>query len=156
MIWPGAIVTALLLPAAQRPDTLPGGGTGRHAAADRYEPVFDEFRHMQPRADRVASVRNLKLRRDALELQLDDGKLYVATPVAGRAVSAVFIGQGSISFVAPLGIERREMQRVLGDSVVHSRISVAVFVCTDSTLAELERQLSFGTEGNVGDASDAL
>ena len=156
MIWPGVIVTALLLPGTQRPDTMPGGGAGGHAAADRYDPVFDEFRHMQPRADRVAAVRNLKLRRDALELQLDDGKLYVATPVAGRAVSAIFVGQGSMSFVAPLGIERREMQRLLGDSVVHSKISVAVFICTDSTLAELERQLNFGTEGNVGDASGAL
>lgn len=156
MIWPGVIVSALLLAGTQRPDTIPGGGAGGHPAADRYEPVFDEFRHMQPRADRVAAVRNLKLRRDALELELDDGKLYVATPVAGRAVSAVFVGHGSMSFVAPLEIERREMQRLLGDSVVNSKISVAVFVCTDSTLAELERQLSFGTEGNVGDAAGAL
>jgi Peptidase family M1 domain len=156
MIWPGVIVTALLLPAAQRPDTMPGRGAGGHAAAERYEPVFDEFRHMRPRADRGAPVRNLRLRRDALELRLDAGRVYFATPVAGRTVGAVFVGQGSMSFVAPLGIERREMQRVLGDSVVHAPISAAVFVCTDSTLAELERQLSFDTNADLRDAPGAL
>jgi hypothetical protein len=111
---------------------------------------------MRPWADHVASVRNLKLRRDAIELRLDFGNLYLATPVAGRTIAAVFVGQGSVAFMAPPGIERREVQRVLGDSVLHPQISAVAFVFTDSTLAELERQLRFGTGEVPREASGEL
>jgi hypothetical protein len=141
---PITLVTALASEAQQR------------TAADRYEPVFDAFRHMVPQADRVATVRKLTLRRDVIEFALEEGKLYAVTPVAGRTIGAVFVGHGSVSFVPPMAIERREVQRVLGDSVLHARITAAAFVFTDSTLAELERQLSFGVGGVVGEASGVL
>jgi hypothetical protein len=42
---------------------------------------------MAPQADRVATVRKVTLRRDVFEFALADGKLYAATPVAGRTVA---------------------------------------------------------------------
>jgi hypothetical protein len=48
------------------------------------------------------------------------------------------------------------VQRVLGDSALHFRIKAAAFVFADSTLSELERQLSFGAGGVVGEASGVL
>jgi len=128
-------------------------------SAERYEPVFEQLQKMEPRGDRVAAVQSLTLRRDVMEFHLEAGKLYLATPVTGRAIGAVFVGHGSVSFAPPLAIERSQLKRVLGDSVLESRISAAAFVFTDSTLDELQRQLTFGTGatgGVPGEASGVL
>ncbi|HEX9505904.1 MAG TPA: hypothetical protein VGA62_07845, partial [Acidimicrobiia bacterium] len=121
------------LAAAQQPDT----------GAERYEPVFDAFRKMEPRRDRVAPVRNLTLRRDVITFHLQDGNLFLATPVAGRTIGAIFVGRGSVSVTPPLAVERVELKRLLDDSTVNSPISAVAFVFADSTLAEVERQLTF-------------
>ena len=71
--------------------------------AERYEPVFEELRHMTPQGDRVATVRGLTLRRDVIAFQLEDGQLSIATPVAGRTIAAMFVGHGSVSFAPPTG-----------------------------------------------------
>src|SRR5207302_1423233 len=86
----------------------------------------------------------------------EDGNLFLATPVAGRSIGAVFVGRGAVSFLPPLAIERAEVRRVLGDSVVDARISAAAFVFTDSTLAEFERQLSFGPRPAASPGTDVL
>ena len=128
----------------------------RAQAAERYEPLFDELRKMTPRAESVASLRDVSLRRDAIQFRFDDGKLYLGTTVGGRTIAAIFVGQGSVALTPPLLIERREVRRILGDSVVNARISAAAFVFTDSTLSELERHVSFGGGGDVGRASEVL
>jgi hypothetical protein len=101
-------------------------------------------------------VQGLTLRRDAIELHLEQGKLYLASPVAGRTVAAVFVGRGSVSFVPPTAVERRQLQRVVGDSALDSRIVAATFVFTDSSGAELERQLAFQPGVIDDDATGAL
>ena len=138
------------------PATKPPSALDPTAAAEQYEPVFEALHQMMPRADSVALVRNVSLRRDAIQFQLENGRLYLATPVGGRTVAAIFVGQGSVALTPPLEIERREVRRILGDSVVHSRISAAAFVFTDSTLSELGRQVTFGPGGDVGGASGVL
>jgi hypothetical protein len=125
-------------------------------AADQYDPVFDQLQKMEPRGDRVAPVHDLTLRRDAIELHLDEGKLYLTTPVGGRTVGAVFVGHGSVSCAPPLAVERRQLQRVLGDSVLDSRITAAAFFFTDSTPGELEHRLSFGAGAAAGEAAGTL
>jgi len=112
------------------------------APADSYETVFAELKNLAPRPDRVAIVHGLVLRRDVMELRLDTGALSLLTPVAGRAVGVVFVGEGSVSFVPPLEIERAHLRRVLGDSTVSGPITGAVLIFADSTLAELERSVT--------------
>ncbi len=150
------ITTLTLLAVPLTLVTAPTSQAQQRTVAERYEPVFDGFRHMVPQGDRVATVRNLTLRRDVVEFALEEGKLYAVTPVAGHTIGTVFVGHGSVSFAPPIALERREVQRVLGDSVLHFRITAAAFVFTDSTWAELERQLSFGVGGVVGEASGVL
>jgi hypothetical protein len=163
-----ALVVLVAVSAAQRPDTAAGSPSLASAprqpvavvartaqalptSAELYEPVLEQFRKMEPQADRVATVRNLTLRRDVIAFHLEEGKVYLATPVAGRAVAAIFVGRGSVSFASPLHVERAQLKRILGDSTLDARITAAAFVFTDSTLAELERQLSFGTGGLAAD-----
>jgi hypothetical protein len=154
-LWSVLTGLSLLLAGAAPAARAQRGGAG-HAGADRYEPVFEQLRRLTPQGDDVATVRNLTLRRDVIELQFEDGKLYLATPVADRTIGAIFVGRGSVAFVPPLAVERGELQRTLGDSLLRARISGAVLLFTDSTLAELRRQLSFGAGGAAGEAAGIL
>ena len=122
-------------------------------AAASYETVFDAVRGLAPAPDRVAAVRGLVLRRDVFELRLDSGTLRLLGPVSGRTVGVAFAGAGSVSFEPPLEVERTHLRRVLGDSVVNGPIDGVVLIFTDSTLAELERSVTFGpaTQGASGD-----
>src|SRR2546428_7769763 len=122
---------------------LPPLGVPAQTPAERYEPVFEQLQKLAPRGDRLAAVHNLTLRRDVIEFHLEDGWISLATPVAGRTVAAVFVGHGSVSFVPPSVVERAQVKRVLGDSVIDSRITAAAFVFTDSTLPALDHQLTF-------------
>src|SRR5439155_1536635 len=103
-----------------------------------------------------AAVQNVTLRRDAILFRLEDGVLYLATPVAGRTIAAIFVGRGSVELTPPLAIERREVRRSLGDSSVNAGITAAAFVFTDSTLTELGRQVAFRRGGDPGRASGVL
>src|SRR5437773_12164130 len=94
--------------------------------------------------ERVAPVRNVTLRRDAIVFHLEDGNLFLATPVAGRTIGAVFVGRGAVSFLPPLAIERAEGRRVLGDSVLGVRVSAGAFVFADLALGGFQGQLSVG------------
>ncbi len=153
-----SLVLSALVTSAQAPGTAPTASRAAPGpiAAERYEPVLEALRHMTAQGDRVATVRNLTLRRDVIEFQLEDGQVFIVTPVAGRTIAAVFVGHGSVSFAPPIGIERRELKRVTGDSVLNARISTAALVFTDSTLAELERQLTFRGGGVADRASGIL
>lgn len=127
----------------------------RTVAAERYEPVIDGLRNMT-RVERVAPVHGLTLRRDALTFHLDDGNVFLAAPVGDRTVAAVFVGRGSVSFTPPLAVERAELRRLLEDSATDARLSAVAFVFTDSTLAELERQLTFGPRPAASQGFDIL
>jgi hypothetical protein len=148
----------LIAPAgAQRLDTaVPPPSAPASTAAERYEPVFEALRRLAPRSDSAATVHNLTLQRDAIQFQLDDGTLYLATSVQGRTIAAIFLGEGSVALTPPLQIERNEVRRLLGDSVVNSRISAVAFLFTDSTLTELKRQVAFHAGADLGRASDVL
>jgi hypothetical protein len=124
--------------------------------SDSYETVFGEVKDLAPRADRVATVHGLVLRRDVMELRLESGSLSLLTPVSGRSIGVVFVGEGSVSFVPPLAVERANLRRVLGDSTVSGPITRAVLLFTDSTLAELERSLTFAAGTPAEDAGGAV
>ena len=148
---------------AQQSTTVSTPGAAAPVGADRYIPVYDQLRNMAPRGDRLAPVHALALRRDAIEFNLDEGGISLLSSVAGRTVGAVFVGAGSVSFAPPWDVERAQLSRILGASVLNVRISAIAFVFADSTQAELERRLTFRAGdvaheagGVVGDAVDHL
>lgn len=129
----------------------------------RYEQLFQQLRKLAPRADRFATIHDLVLRRDVAEFQLRDGVLLLLTPVGNRTVGAVFVGTGSATFTPPLAVERAQLRRVLGDSTLDTPIEAAVFIFTDSTAAELEREVAFATgavpasaAARIGDALEFI
>ena len=148
-----AIAALLVLTAVTAPhaNSRPSAGS-----AERYESVFDALQKMAVQGDRVATVRNLVVRRDIIEFHFTDGQLYFTTPVAGRTIGAVFVGHGTASFAPALPVERTQMQHILHDSVVSSPISAAVLLFTDSTLAELTPRLTFSPGAVSSGATDLL
>jgi len=128
---------------------------GQEVAAS-YDSVFDELRRLSPRADRVAVVRDLVLRRDVAQFRLTEGKLYLLTGVAGRTVGAAFVGAGDFIFVPPVAVERAQMQRVLGDSTFTTPLNAVVFLFADTTLAELERRVTFSAGALAGPVADRV
>ena len=124
--------------------------------AESYDTVFAQLQRMGPQVDHAATLRNVILRRDAIVLHLDDGRLFPTSPVAGRMVGAVFVGHGSVSFAPPLGIERAELKRVLGDTMLDTPITAAVLVFTDTTAVELARQTAPAPGAGATEATGAI
>ena len=119
-----------------------------------YDTVFDQVKNLKPTTS-VALVKNIVLRRDVMELQLDSGHAFLLTPIGGRTIGVAFVGNGSVSFVPPLDVEKFNLNRVLGDSSLNDPISAAVLIFVDSTADELRRQLKFETNERSGAAGTA-
>ena len=109
-----------------------------------YDTVFDQIKNLARLPNAAAPVHGVVLRRDVMELRLDDGVAYQLTPVAGRTMAIAWVGSGSLSFVPPLLVEQFNLKRVLGDSTINGPIIAVVLFFADSTGTELGRSLKFG------------
>ena len=109
-----------------------------------YEQRYDELRQLQIRPDRVAPVTRLVLKRDAGQFTFVDGNFYLLAPIGDRTVAAVFVGNGLFSFIPPTRIEQDRLARFQKAKTLEVPLSSVVLLFADSTLAELESQLTFG------------
>jgi hypothetical protein len=123
-----------------------------------YDSVFDQLKSLAPLPAAVASVKNVVLRRDAMELRLESGTAYLLTALSGRTVGIAFAGRGTLIFEPPLVVEQYNLRRVFGDTSVSGPVTAAVFIFADSTAQELKRQLTFGPGAaeRIGDAQGAV
>ena len=143
VLYPLAVLPATLL--AQVPDQ---GAVSAPAAT--YEQRYAEVMALEPRADRVAEVNKLVLKRDVAEFTLTSGTLYLLSSVGGRTVGAVFKGQGTFSFSPPTSIEQDRLVRFEKTPSLKAPFTDVVLLFADRTLAELEGNLTFGA-GRVPD-----
>jgi len=133
-------------------------GTAQQPPAASYLDLYRELTSLTPSTDRVADVAHLVLHRDAAQLTLDQGKLYLLSPVGLRTVAAVFIGTGRFTLSPTIPAEQAEVQRFAGAPTLDDTITEAVFVFADSTADQL-RGLAFGPgdiPDEVGDHARAL
>jgi Peptidase family M1 domain len=123
-----------------------------------YDSVFDPLKGLAPLSNAVAPVKNLVLRRDAMQLRLESGFAHLLTPLAGRTIGIAFVGTGRLTFEPPLVVEQYNLKRVFGDSSISGPITAAAFIFADSTAAELQRQLTFaaGPPERGAEATDAV
>src|SRR2546430_1072105 len=118
------------------------------AAAPSYEARYAEVLALAPRADRVAQVNNLVLKRDVAQFTLANGTVYLLSSVGGRTMGAVFQGEGTFSFPPPTRIEQDRLARFEKVRSLEARVTELVLLFADSTLAELERKVTF-SDGQV-------
>jgi hypothetical protein len=127
-----------LLPLVTFPATLLA-----QTPATSYEQRYAEIRALEPRADRVAQVSNLVLKRDVAQFTFASGTLYLLSPVGGRTVGAVFQGQGRFSFAPPTTVEQDRLFRFERSRSLDAPFTELVLLFADSTVAELEGKVRF-------------
>ena len=113
------------------------------APATDFDAFLTAFLAQRPDSSRVARVTGLRLDRDAGRFTLEEGELWLATPVGGRVCAAVFVGRGAFSLTPPPPGERERVRQVYGTPTMERSFSALVLVFADSTLIELERRLAF-------------
>jgi hypothetical protein len=132
---------------------IPSALRGQTAAnyLDRYR----EVRSLKPVPGQIGHVSHLVLRRDAAELTLEQGTLYLLTPIDGRTVGAVFQGLGRFRFTPALPIEQGQLERFAGASTTDDAFTEAVLLFADSTFEQL-RDVKFSTGHVPGDVEDRV
>ena len=109
-----------------------------------------ELTTLPDRPARSAPVTHLVLRRDAAEFTLESGTLYLLAPVGGRGVAVAYRGTGSFRYAPASTLEQRRLTRAYRSSSLVTPLSAAVFVFSDSTLAELGRSVTFSPQAAAG------
>ncbi|GBC82539.1 hypothetical protein HRbin10_01666 [bacterium HR10] len=105
------------------------------------DPVFLALRQMRP-SEEYATVEHLELRRDAGQLTFHRGTLYFLTPVKGRVLGAVFLGEGTFALSPPHEVERQFLAHFAGQGELRETFEEAILYFTDRTHEELRAQLS--------------
>jgi len=111
--------------------------------ATAYEEVYDQLMNLSADPTKVANVGNLTIKRDVAQFTLEDGKLYLLTPVRQRTVAALYLGTGRFNFTPPTAIEKEQLHRFYETQTLEKKFNVLFLIFADSTLAELQRHLTF-------------
>lgn len=90
----------------------------------------------------VALVDGLILKRDAATFKFIKGEIYFLTPVEGRVVGAVFIGDLEMSLVPPTATEKKSLARFSWDPDAPQHFSRMVMRFTDKTFEEIKQSPS--------------
>jgi hypothetical protein len=126
-------------------NTLEAGvtvSTGASLKANN-DPVYVQLRQKSSSPDAfsgsVASVNNLVLKRDAATFTLKSGEIYFMSPVEGRTVGAVFIGDGEMSLTPPTDIEKRSLAIFTDGPSLSEQFTQLVLRFTDKTFEEIKQ-----------------
>src|SRR5262245_23657313 len=102
----GAQTDSLVVPDAARDPAVVTSSDSVAAPATDFGAFFAAFLAQRPDSSRTAYVSRLSFERDAGRFTLEDGNLWLATPVNGRVCTAVFVGRGTFSLTPPTAGER--------------------------------------------------
>jgi hypothetical protein len=137
------ILPAVLLPTPARAQTS--------AVAQSYGAYYAELREARPQEDQSADVIGLTLHRDGADFILEEGRIWLFSPVNGRTVGLGFVGKGIFRYTPATVMEQERLQEVKKVSAMDERFSELVILFGDSTLEELSGKLNFRpTEKNDG------
>ena len=134
-------VWLVLLAAVHGPGALQGQAASTAAAS--WGEGYAELKRMFPTTGRGGPVAGLVLQREAGRFEFSTGTMVLLKPVAGRSMGAVFRGSGTFTFAPTSEMERQQLTRRHDASTLTTPFSEAVLFFSDSTLAELERQVRF-------------
>jgi Carboxypeptidase regulatory-like domain/Peptidase family M1 domain len=119
------------------------------------DPVYTQLRAQSREAGPSFAVNNLVLKRDAATFTLRAGELYFMPPVEGRAVAAVFIGEGELQLAPPELRERRSLKLFTGSETLAEPFTELVLRFSDQTLEEVKASPA-ASPGAGGQAARAL
>ena len=108
-----------------------------------YPVVHKSLMELTPDPAKVATVNGLMLSKDVGTFFLEEGKLYLCKPVAGRDYAAVFIGKGSFQYAPPIWVEQEQLEQFTEKTQLYEEFNSLVFFCGDSTLYNLQSDWAF-------------
>ncbi|HJZ67818.1 MAG TPA: carboxypeptidase regulatory-like domain-containing protein [Blastocatellia bacterium] len=110
--------------------------------APNSEPTYRQLRDAE--ALETYTVNNLALKRDVGTITLVSGRVSFVSPVMGRVVKAVFVGEGQFTLSPAIPLERDYLRRITEKETVDEAFEKAVFCFTDETFQEIKRQAQSG------------
>jgi hypothetical protein len=108
-----------------------------------YEEIYDQLMGLTVDPQKIAAVSNLTITRDVARFVLEEGELYLLSPVQNRTIAAIFLGKGRFYFAPPTAIEQEQLQRFYEAKSLEKKFKALFLIFTDSTLAELQRNVTF-------------
>ena len=127
------------------------------AAKANSDSIYQQIRQKSNSAEdfngQVATVNGLVLRRDAAIFKFNSGEIYFLTPVEGRVIGAVFLGDVEMSLVPPTEVEKRSLAIFTGPNGLADHFSRLVMRFTDQTFQEIKQ--SPGVQMNAAGAQTA-
>lgn len=124
------------------------------AAKPNTDGAYQELRQNENFGD-YATVNNLTLQRDAATFTLRSGEIYFLTPVQGRIVGAVFIGDGTVSLTPPVEVEKKSLAVFTNAPKLEEQFSYLVLRFTDQTYEELKKTAGVQMNSNGPQAARA-
>ena len=104
----------------------------------------------------VYRVRDLSIRRDAITLNFDRGRIIFLEPVNGVVTGLLFWGQGTLVAAPPHKIEKQQLNLFTGSPTLSEQFGEAFLRFSDDTHAELAAQISASPEEEPIDESAGL
>ena len=134
----GAVLVALAtVAAAARQDRADGDGPGP-------PPRYQELR--EAKVSYAGEIRDGRFRVDRFELQLEEGRLYLAPEVGGAATAAVFVGDGRLLAYPPDAVEHHQLERFSDEHRVDEAFDRLVLWTGDDTAERLRALAAPGRE----------
>jgi hypothetical protein len=104
-----------------------------------YQQIRSKSESPEDFSGQVATVSGLVLRRDAATFKFNSGEIYFLTPVEGRTIGAVFLGDVEMTLTPPTEAEKRSLATFTESDGFVERFTRLVMHFTDGTLQEIQK-----------------
>src|SRR6266545_3041382 len=121
---------------SQSAQSAQSGQSGMISGMINSDPNYRALRDGKP--DKTYTVSNLTLKRDVATIKLNSGRISFVTPVLGRIVIGVFVGEGEFTLDPFLAVERNRLKLATGSETVIEPFSRIVLAFTDDTFQEIQ------------------
>jgi hypothetical protein len=125
------------------------------------DPIYRELRGtigQRAFSSEYVSVNNLVLKKDRATFTFTSGEIYFLTPLHGRNVGAVFIGEGEITLTPPNDTEKKSLAIFTDSPDLKEQFTQLVMMFTDKTADEIKNSpnVKMASDGaNAARAQDA-
>jgi hypothetical protein len=129
---------------------LPPPAHAQSDPASSYMAYYTTLRDARPLTSQSAEVSGLTLKRQGAEFILQDGRIWLLTPVNGRTIGIGFKGNGVFRYAPASVMEQERLQELKKVSEMDERFTEMVILFGDGTLEELRSRLTFGAGPAAG------
>ena len=134
------------------------GAAGRASSAPARDPegLLKALEEIRFDLKHVYRVRDFSVRRDAITLNFDRGRIIFLEPVNGVVTGLLFWGRGTLVSAPPHKIEKQQLNLFTGAPTLSEHFGEAFLRFTDETYAELIAQISASPEEEPIDETAGL